>query len=195
MAGLDWKERRKQILKSSNDSTHELTIESIEQAFIQLLQNNKLQDITVSDITRRAGVSRTAFYKNYQTKEDVVNSILNKKFSYLLAKVIDFAQKNPSDNAGMFVALFTALKDDNEFIQLCSKTDCGITLLAHTMRLMTSQLRFPTINSYYPYYIAGAYHNVITRWMETGMQESPEEMAKALIEIESFGGKHLYGGI
>lgn len=195
MIGSDWKEQRKQILKSSNDNTHELTIESIEQAFIQLLQTNKLQDITISDIARRAGVSRTAFYKNYQTKEDVVSSILNKKFSSLLATVTDFEQKNPSDKAGMFAALFTALKDNNESVLLCSRTDCGITLLAHTLRLMTSQPRFPAINSYYPYYIAGAYHNVIIRWMETGMQESPEEMAQALIEIESFGGKHLYGGI
>ena len=41
-------------------------------AFMQLLQEKPIDAITVTQITERAGVSRMAYYRNYNSKEDIV---------------------------------------------------------------------------------------------------------------------------
>lgn len=41
-------------------------------ALLQLLKNNNLNDITVTQVVKKAGVSRMAFYRNFETLNDVL---------------------------------------------------------------------------------------------------------------------------
>ena len=42
-----------------------LTREAIETALLQLLEKKELAKISISELVKRAGVSRAAFYRNY----------------------------------------------------------------------------------------------------------------------------------
>ncbi len=72
-------ERLKKIkqdnLRKANQESHVLTVDSIQDAMIVLVNAKSFESISISDICQKAGVSRTAFYRNYDTKEDVLRSI------------------------------------------------------------------------------------------------------------------------
>ena len=48
----------------------------ITQAEIALLEEKPLTDISISEITERAEVSRNSFYRNYGSKEDVLREYI-----------------------------------------------------------------------------------------------------------------------
>ncbi len=54
---------------------------AIEQALVQLMRDAPIEKISVSAVIRRAGVARTSFYRNYQTKEDVLVSYTDRLYS------------------------------------------------------------------------------------------------------------------
>ena len=56
-----------------------VTKSCLQTALIQLLDKKELSDISVSELARRAGVSRTAFYSNYQTVDDVLTELIDQK--------------------------------------------------------------------------------------------------------------------
>ena len=47
-------------------------------ALLILMQSKNFHEITVTELTKKAGVSRMAFYRNYETIEDIIIEI-NKK--------------------------------------------------------------------------------------------------------------------
>ena len=49
--------------------------DKIKTAVIELLAKKDFSDITVSDITRKAGINRGTFYLHYLDKEDLAQSI------------------------------------------------------------------------------------------------------------------------
>ena len=55
-----------------------LTKTYIFQAFYELLIKNSINEINVSDICTKAGVSRMSFYRNFKSKDDLVEKSLEK---------------------------------------------------------------------------------------------------------------------
>ena len=65
-----------QNLQVSNKESRKLTRESLETALLLLLEKKPLNQITISELVAKAGVSRNAFYRNYKSKEAILESIL-----------------------------------------------------------------------------------------------------------------------
>ena len=69
-------DRRLATLHRSNEESNAFVRECIEAALIQLMETKPFSTITVSDIARRAGVSRNAYYRNYESKEAILTEYL-----------------------------------------------------------------------------------------------------------------------
>ena len=59
-------------LYQSNQEANQITRESIETALLHLMDNKDLPQISISELVRKAGVSRNAFYRNYKSKEEIL---------------------------------------------------------------------------------------------------------------------------
>ena len=59
----------------SNNEANRITRESICTALLELMKTKEFKEISISELVRRAGVSRQSFYRNYKTKEDIVLEI------------------------------------------------------------------------------------------------------------------------
>lgn len=59
-------------LVRSNKESNQLTRESIETALVFLLEKKDLKQISISELVKKAGVSRNAFYRNYKSKEEIL---------------------------------------------------------------------------------------------------------------------------
>ena len=70
--------RKLELLKYYNQEANLVTQESIETALLLLMQEKDFESISVTEIASRAGVSRTAYYRNYASKEDVLRNVFNR---------------------------------------------------------------------------------------------------------------------
>ena len=62
--------RRNENLRLSNQESNRLTRECLQTALIYLMNEKPFEQIHISELARRSGVSRTDFYRNYTCKED-----------------------------------------------------------------------------------------------------------------------------
>ena len=73
-------------------SAHRLAVDCIYEALVLLMQNKPYREITITDITKRAGVSRMAFYRNYGTKDEI---LLKRMRDYMLSH--EERMRSPAD--------------------------------------------------------------------------------------------------
>lgn len=76
----------------------------LQEALLQMMGRKPFQDITVTDVAERAGVSRLTFYRNFSSKEEVLTSY----FDDLFARYLDDLGR--SDAASLQAALCQCLE-------------------------------------------------------------------------------------
>lgn len=59
-------------MKKSKNTPNSLSREWMQQALLRLLRTKELSEITVTELTRTAGVARVTFYRNYNDMADVL---------------------------------------------------------------------------------------------------------------------------
>ena len=164
-------------MKIKNESNR-LAKECIVTALIELMKVKDYHAISITDITKKAGVSRMAYYRNYTSKEDILNKYMDEVGISIHEKI---AKMNTREE---ILDYFHAL-----FEQLGNYRDIGITAYrAHLGELILENINknmamtFPPQegpeDKYRHLYLAGAFYNVFIEWLKTGRRESCEEMAQ-----------------
>ncbi|MFH0401292.1 TetR/AcrR family transcriptional regulator [Streptococcus sp. A23] len=93
-------------LYQSNKEANQLTKESLETAMLFLLEKKELKHISVSELVRKAGVSRNAFYRNYKSKEEILEIYYERTSSNLKKKWHDLQDKVQKDGVKQSFADF-----------------------------------------------------------------------------------------
>lgn len=182
MAQENWKERRDEILRLSNEESHRVTRESIEQALVWLMRDKPFHEITVTDITKRAGVSRAAYYRNYESKEDVLRSMVQASAEEMFQSMMNSVDIN--DSRLFWCALFRGFQENESIYRILLQAGQSDALLTMFNRLAATFLpkQIPA-NEYHLRFWAGAVFNVVNTWIFNEMRESPEEMAQFMAEM------------
>ena len=55
-------------------NSKKLAKDYIIEALLQLLKKHSFEDITVTDIANKAGVTRVTFYRNFNSKEEIIKN-------------------------------------------------------------------------------------------------------------------------
>lgn len=183
MARTKWKDIEVSSLQEFNAETHRLTIESIQQAMNELLRTKPFREITVLDIVKKAGVSRSAFYRNYQSKEQVLESIVYDMFAKMVQEL-----KTTSDlgDKRFWKHLMIGCIEQCQKFYYISKCDgwSGDTVLQCMNEYFEENFSsiFAGDKLQMRYWMGGSY-NVIHGWIEDGMPCSPEELADRLFDV------------
>lgn len=69
---------------TSNDPRVKRTRQMLQTALYELLHENEFQDVTVQDITARAGVNRATFYAHFEDKFALMDYSLRESFQEML---------------------------------------------------------------------------------------------------------------
>lgn len=152
----------------------------IEEALLELLKKYPLSQISVSDVTNKAGVSRASFYRNYldlnQVLEEYVERIFNKE-------IIAEAQ-NTANMRSSICSILRHLYNNRGVLKLLYKN-----ALLLNMQKVIYQTTYDEINKlnvfnnkYQPYFFAGATAGFIEGWIINDFAESPEEMTELFIK-------------
>ena len=108
-------QKRKNGSPFSNEARNTYVIEHITESVLKLLKEKPLNEISISEICDDAGVGRTSFYRNFETKEDVI-----KKHIHKLIESWDqeYKASGKDSNAELYGSLFQHLKDHSDFYLL-----------------------------------------------------------------------------
>ncbi len=89
----------------------------INAALAELLHENPLDKITVSDVVRKANINRSTFYAHYQSIPDVINSLIDQTFD----RIRDvFQKKHPAEQTPSIILkeIQSLLEQDLDFYQV-----------------------------------------------------------------------------
>lgn len=86
--------QKRDILRMSNEESNKLTRECLQTALIYLMNDKPFEKITITELVKRSGVSRTAFYRNYQTKEDILDEVAGDIVDSLINSIAEAYDSN-----------------------------------------------------------------------------------------------------
>ena len=161
----------------SNEARNAYVIEHITDALLRLLKEKPLQEISISEIVDTAGVGRTSFYRNYETKEDVVK----KHIVDLIEKWDrDYKASGKDSNAELYGSLFKYLKDNADFYLLLKERNLMHLFLEAFLEKFGPKAEYANMWAYTTAFITYGTYGWIEEWINRGMQESAETMAELL---------------
>jgi AcrR family transcriptional regulator len=162
----------------------------LREALLDLIEERGFDALTVSEIIQQAMVSRTAFYRHYQDKYDLVEQIFEEAISALLNAVGDLGQEHPAE---IWVTFFEHIAHYERLYRalLGSK---GSPWFVRKMRAALSELvkergRLPHgpdasaypihtfSDTFVPDIASALFVETITWWLEHGQPYTPKEMA------------------
>ena len=74
-------------------SARPMAADYIYEALVELMKQKPYDQITITDIVQKAGVSRMAYYRNYQSKDDILISHYRKVLSQVKDRAARLSQK------------------------------------------------------------------------------------------------------
>ena len=177
-------EQKREALRKLNQESNQMTKECIKTALLSLMGTEIFDTITVTSIINRAGVSRGGFYRNYKSKESVLQEICDELFQYIwefLSKH-DFYE-NPRE---WYVDLFQNISDHSDVYQLLINAQAPKTVVLRFEEeslLKKLQKNDSVFEHYRTLAIGKALVEIVLAWFKNGMKESPEEMAEIMLNI------------
>lgn len=158
------------------------------EALLELLKKKPFDKITISDLVKKSGASRASFYRNYTSKEDIVDEYLAAIFSDTFAK----HQIDAQNIRFQVCSVFSEIYQYREQLKIIGKAG----LLERIDRFMYQETlaRIEQIgvmnNRYQPHFFAGAASALIKAWVEYGFEETPEQICE--IFFRSLSGYMSY---
>ena len=152
----------------------------ITDALFSLMKKKDYNNISITEICEKAGTGRMSFYRNFESKEDIIKKWITTTTDNFL-KESDISYKNDSTK-DYFIKLFTHLEK--------YKTEAYLIYQANLFNLLKNEFDNKLINlhqkeyeNYKSYFIAGGIFNVYYFWLINGSKENPEELANKMVNL------------
>ena len=156
-------------------------------AFVDMLSQKSNADITVTDIVNTAQVARVSFYRNFNSISDVVDYITDELANEFIDKILPVLNSNDENKWREFLFDFinNALNNRGkiEAINL-QNTAVLFSHLNTKMQMYVNVNSNKTISDKYTSYVkACLINNVVKKWIDDGMVETPEEIINYLMSF------------
>lgn len=181
-------------MNTKGNQRYQDTRKRIKAVVQDLLQTKKLQEITVSEVCRLAGIHRTTFYGHFLDIYDCMEKLIREMYTEMMEHFV--AEENVTLSEG-FLWLFEFVKEHRglflRFIEIRqeSPTFQGLpTFLERHMEKLVLQFGYISKEEllYHQEFFSAGLLAMIRRWLLCGCVESPEEMCR-ILEREYVPGK------
>ena len=149
----------------------------ITNALLRLLKEKELKDISISEITTTAQVSRISFYRNYNDKDAIIKEYIHLTLNEWNKNHPKTSDNTEDDILGDIFAYITEYKD---FYLLLRDRGIFYFLKDIIMDTLGPKPEYSNFDAYTVAFIANGIYGWIEEWFLRGMQESGEEMTRLL---------------
>ncbi len=174
-------EKRK-IKRMSNEESNQLTKECLQTALINIMATKPFNKITITELVLQSGVSRTAFYRNYKTKEDILKELSNEIIHTLALTISEF--RAHSNDKGWYYGIFTSVQDNAKILLLLLQSNTAIRRIFDASSLIEMINPPATRQEHYENLaFEGAFFKIILNWLEGGMNDSINDITDYCVKL------------
>ena len=163
------------------------SIQLLMDALLILLEKKKLVDISISGLTKAAGLVRNTFYAHFETKEDLLSHCMFSLFEERLATELEVYGTDNLDL--LYFKIWNENKDflnllmDNDLFHLLNRFsdyfDRYLDGVYDEVACDFSDIALPFVNDIYADVLA----SIVKNWMKYDRQNSPEELCQVFREL------------
>ena len=153
---------------------------NLTEALLQLLDEKRLDEITVTELVARAQVARVSFYRNFDNLDEVLMSAVHQMASAWLESTSSDLWRN--DRHAYLLELLREMYSQRRLVELLIKSD----------RIDVLRTEFNTAfgvgcpdrrESARRAFLAGGLYNLVYRWAVSDFDPSPEVLADFVYEL------------
>lgn len=174
------------------------TKEDIKEALIQLLSEERFDNISISKLCMRAGINRGTFYLHYQDKYQMVDSLKSEIISQLSSYSL-FEAENAYPKK-LMIAKFHILRANERLINALTRSHYidfreaireYITTIILSDKQKAATQRFLEENFHIPQKYAleiflSSVEGIISLWIAGGAKEEPEELTDIILTTYNY---------
>ena len=172
------------------------TKEDIKEALIQLLSEEKFENISISKLCKRAGINRGTFYLHYEDKYQMIDSLK----SDILSQLYSFFEEEGEYSKRFMIAKFYVLRANERLINALTRSHYidfrgaireFITSIILSEKQEAATQRFLEENFHIPQKYAleiflSSVEGIISLWIAGGAQEEPEEITQMILATYNY---------
>jgi AcrR family transcriptional regulator len=170
---------------------------AIKEAFLTLLYEKSFDQITVSEIVKKADYNRGTFYANFETKENLLDEFIQDVLNEMVFQIrvpyksitkVNFHEMNSND-----ITLFHYFKENAKLFRLLLsdhiRVDFRYQMAKKIEKLFIAEYDYElnkgtTLDPKWLYiYRAHGVAGLIIRWIEEDFHEEPAYMSRQIIEL------------
>ena len=174
------------------------TRRQLRECLISLLKEKKVQDITVRELTDMADLNRGTFYLHYKDVFDLLEkneAELQDEFNQLVLKhdAVDLKQRP----AVIFNEIYSLVYENADLIEILLGENGDLNFVNRLKKLIREKCLKdwmevfrtgnPAVFDAFFSYIASGCVGLVQYWLQTGLKETPQQMAKLTEQIITQG--------
>lgn len=161
-----------------------LSKQLLSQALSSLMMEKAYQEINITELTKRADLSRRTFYRHFNTIEDVLY--------FFLQQISDdfktfLSQQSPIDIKSVIYVYFSYWENKKDFLIILKENNLLFLLfqklLPETSGKASSIGMDSEILDFASYFTSGGIWSMLIKWLDTDTPYSPDEMSDIAIKI------------
>jgi len=170
------------LMKRKNITT-QMMKEYISESLIILMAKKDYSTISINEITDKAGVNRSTYYRNFSSKEDIIKFY----FSNIMQTYLN-EYKNSSVHSfeNYIYTLYNRFYQYKTELLLIYKNSLSYLILDELNRIFEESRTEKNISlkeQYQIYFHTGGIYNFSILWFSHDMKETPEELTKIALSF------------
>lgn len=165
----------------------------ITEVLLRLMAQYPYAEITVKHILLEAGISRKTFYRNFSSKDDVLDAYIE---AILQSYVETLAENENYSFINMLDTIFDLCEEYKEFLLILREHGLLYLLLVKLNAIILTEhykiaqchladqrnhLVDQLLSEYIVSFNIGGVWNIIVRWLENGMKDSVDDIKKSIV--------------
>lgn len=169
------RQNEKTVSPMSNEGRNTYVIERITDALLELMRDKSIEDISISVLCESAGVGRASFYRNFNSKEDILRRYIQNIFQEWMRGDYQSEDKSLSD---LLKSIFLHFESHRSFYELLNQRNLIYLLKDVIIRICGLNPEHSKMEVYAKAYVSYTLYGWIEVWFQRGMKETAEEIAE-----------------
>jgi len=191
--------------KPKRDRRQIRTKEMLVQALLSLIEERGMDGITVTDVANKANVNRGTFYLHYRDVTDMLDQLKDEVFLHIkqyVGKLDPYELRSYAEKEEPYpqiISIIEVVLTHANFFRVLFGPNGDLSFVLRFRKLMTTHI-FNKLNYLMPQsnkqlvppdylvaYMSAANFGFFMHWIESGMQQTPYEVAKIATQIMVYG--------
>lgn len=173
-------------MKKQEITYNQTVKEALALALFHLLKTKTITQISIREITSLAGVSRSSFYRNFESKEQILSEYIQYLYANYFKTMMLTQQKRELDFYHFLYTRFHFIRTHHEFFTILRKHNLLYTIFETLDPEMASFLSGTNLKSDYSMAMfSSCSAGIIRQWIDHDFKESVDEMVSILTSISN----------